>query len=182
MFNISNSSGSLTSDSSGELHVLWHDGNSLGVDGTEVSVLEESNHVGLSSLLKGKDGGRLESKVGLEVGGDFSDESLERKLSDEELGRLLVLSDHSESNSAWSESMGLLDTSTGWDGGLGGLGDHLSWGLGAGSLSSCLLGSCHLKLIRFIIIVLCGPPLFKCNLIVNLRSEWLNFSHLIKSS
>ena len=50
------SSGSLTSDSSGELHVLWHDGNSLGVDGAKVGVLEESDHVGLSSLLKGKDG------------------------------------------------------------------------------------------------------------------------------
>ena len=53
---ISGYSGSLTSDSSGELHVLWHDGNSLGVDGTEVGVLEESNHVGLSSLLEGEDG------------------------------------------------------------------------------------------------------------------------------
>ena len=179
---LSNNSGSLTSDSSGELHVLWHDGNSLGVDGAEVSVLEESNHVGLSSLLKGEDGGGLESEVGLEVGGDLSNESLEWELSNEELGGLLVLSDHSEGNGTWSESMGLLDTTGGWDGGLGGLGDHLSWGLGAGSLSSSLLGSCHLKLFRFIIIVLLEPPLFKCNLIVNLRSEWLNFSYLIKSS
>ena len=150
----SNNSGSLTSDSSGELHVLWHDGNSLGVDGAEVSVLEESNHVGLSGFLESKDGGRLESKVGLEVGSDFSDESLEWELSNEELGRLLILSDHSKSNGTWSESMGLLDTTGGWDGGLGGLGDHLSWGLGSGSLSSSLLCSCHLKLIRFIIIMI----------------------------
>ena len=144
-------SGSLTSDSSGELHILWHDGNSLGVDGAEVGVLEESDHVGLSSLLKGKDGGGLESQVGLEVGGDFSDESLEWELSNEELGGFLVLSDHSEGNGSWSESVGLLDTRD-WNGGLGGLDDHLSWGLGAGSLSSGLLGSCHFN--KFILIII----------------------------
>ena len=143
-------SGSLSSDSSSELHVFWHDGNSLGVDGAKVGVLEESDHVGLSSLLKGKDGGRLESKVGLEVGGDFSDESLERKLSNEELGRLLILSDHSKSDGTWSESVGLLDTRD-WDGGLGGLDDHLSWSFGSGSLSSCLLGSCHFNLVSLLL-------------------------------
>ena len=150
--NISNRgpSGSLSSDSSSELHIFWHDGNSLGVDGAKVGVLEESDHVGLSSLLKGKDGGRLESKVGLEIGGNFSDESLEWELSNEELGRLLVLSDHSKSDGSWSESMGLLDTRD-WDGGLGGLDDHLSWSLGSGSFSSCLLGSCHFKLVSLLL-------------------------------
>ena len=121
------------------------------MDGAEVGVLEESNHVGLSSLLEGKDSGGLESQVGLEVGGDFSDESLEWELSNEELGGFLVLSDHSESDGSWSESVGLLDTRD-WDGGLGGLDDHLSWSLGSGSFSCGLLGSCHLKLKVFIII------------------------------
>merc|ERR1719464_2711195 len=50
-------------DSAGELHVLWHDGDSLGVDGAEVGVLEKTNHVGLGSLLEGKDGGGLESEL-----------------------------------------------------------------------------------------------------------------------
>ena len=143
-------SGSLTSDSSGELHILWHDGDSLGVDGTEVGVLEESNHVGLGGLLEGEHGGGLESQVGLEIGGDFSHESLERKLSNEELGGFLILSDHSEGDGSWSESMGLLDSGH-WDGGLGGLDNHLSWGLGAGSFSSGLLGSCHFNFILIII-------------------------------
>ena len=102
------SSRSFSSDSSGQLHVLRHDGNSLGVDGAEVGVLEESNHVGLSSLLEGKDGRGLESEVGLEIGSDFSDESLERKLSDKELGGFLILSDHSKGDGSWSESVGLL--------------------------------------------------------------------------
>ena len=34
----------LTADASGELHVLGHDGDTLGVDGTEVGVLEETDH------------------------------------------------------------------------------------------------------------------------------------------
>merc|ERR1719291_1028260 len=80
-------SGSLTSDSSGELHILGHDGNSLSMDGAEVGVLEESDHVSLSGLLESEDGGGLESKISLEIVGDFSDESLERKFSNEELSR-----------------------------------------------------------------------------------------------
>ena len=35
-------SGALTADSAGELHVLGHDGDSLGVDGAQVGVLEEA--------------------------------------------------------------------------------------------------------------------------------------------
>ena len=126
------------------MHVLWHDGDSLGVDGAQVSVLEKTNHVGLSSLLEGKDGGRLESQVVLELGGDLTDESLEWELSDEELGALLETSDFTEGNSAWAESVWLLDT-TGGNNLLGGLlvGDVLSWGLATSVLSSSVLGSCH---------------------------------------
>lgn len=129
------------------MHVLWHDGNSLGVDGAEVGVLEESNHVGLSSLLEGEHGGGLESEVSLEVRSDFSDESLERKLSDKELGGFLVLSDHSQGDGSWSESVGLLHAGDGGGGLLGGLGNHLSWGLSSGVLSGGLLGSSHLDLV-----------------------------------
>jgi hypothetical protein len=144
---LESSSRSFSSDSSCELHVLWHDGNSLGVDGAEVSVFEKSNHVGFSGLLEGEDGGALESKVILELRSDFSDESLERKLSDEELGALLEFSDFSECDCSWSESMWLLD-STGWGGGLLGLlvGDVLSWGFAASVLASSLLCSCHFKM------------------------------------
>merc|ERR1719263_1891937 len=126
-------SGSVSSDSLGELHVLWHDGDSSGVDGTEVGVLEETNHVGLGSFLEGKDGGRLESKVVLVLGGDLSDESLERKISDEELGGFLESSDLSEGNSAGSESVGSLDSTSSLLGGLGS--DVLSWLFSGGVLS-----------------------------------------------
>lgn len=139
-------SGSLASDSSGELDILGHDGNSLGVDGAEVGVFEETNEVGLGGFLEGKDGGGLESEVALVLGGDFSDESLEGELSDEELGGLLESSDFSESNGTGSESVCLLDTTGGGDGGslLGLLGgDVLSGSLASGVLSSGLLSSGH---------------------------------------
>ena len=88
----------------------------------------------------------MESEVVLEVVGDFSDESLEWEFSNEELGRFLELSDVSESNGSWSESVWSLDST--WDGWgfslVGGFGGSnvLSWLLGAGSFSCGVLGSC----------------------------------------
>ena len=58
------------------------------MDGGQVGVLEQGDEVSLSRLLEGHDSRRLESKVGLEVLSNFSNETLEGKLSDEELGGL----------------------------------------------------------------------------------------------
>ena len=55
----------------------------------------------------------MESQLLLEVVGDLSHESLEGELSDQELGRLLVLSDLTEGNCSWSEFVGLLHTTGG---------------------------------------------------------------------
>ena len=44
----------VTSDSSGQEEILLHDGDSLGVDSTEVCVLENADEVGLSSFLDGE--------------------------------------------------------------------------------------------------------------------------------
>ena len=106
----------LASYSSGELHVLGHDGNSLGVDGEEVGVIEETNEVCLSCLLEAEDSGALPSEVLVDISRDIFDESLEGELFDEELGGLLETSDVAESDGAGSESVGLLDT-TSWNGG-----------------------------------------------------------------
>ena len=84
---------SLSSDSSGQLDVLGHDGDSLGVDGAQVGVLKETNKVSLTSLLESHDSRGLESKVSLEVLGNFSHQTLEWQFSDEELSGLLVSSD-----------------------------------------------------------------------------------------
>ena len=48
------------------------DGDTLGVDGAQVGVLEERDEVRLDRLLQGTDGGRLEAQVGLEVLGDLT--------------------------------------------------------------------------------------------------------------
>jgi hypothetical protein len=49
------------SDAAGEHHVLFHHGLSLGVDCTEVGVLEETDDVSLGSLLKSLDSLGLET-------------------------------------------------------------------------------------------------------------------------
>ena len=138
----------LTTDAAGELHILGHDGDTLGVDGAEVGVLEETDHVGLSSLLESEDGGGLETEVVLVLRSDLTNKSLEGELADEELGALLEAADLAEGNGAWSEAVGLLDA-TGSDDLLGGLlvGDVLAGGLATGVLAGCVLSACHFSLI-----------------------------------
>ena len=89
----------LAADAPGELNVLGHDGDALGVDGAQVGVLEEADQVRLGGLLQGDDGRRLEAEVRQEVLRDLADQALERKLADQQLGRLLVPSDLAERRS-----------------------------------------------------------------------------------
>ena len=103
----------LATDAAGELDVLGHDGNTLGVDGAKVGVLEETDEVGLGGLLEGKDGRSLEAEVGLEVLGDLADEALEGELADEEVGGLLVTADLTESDGTGAVAVGLLDAAGG---------------------------------------------------------------------
>ena len=44
--------GPLPPDAAGQLDILRHDGDTLGVDGAEVGVLEQTHQVSLASLLK----------------------------------------------------------------------------------------------------------------------------------
>ena len=44
----------LSADTAGQLDVLRHDGNALGVDCAQVGILEQSNQVGLGCFLKKK--------------------------------------------------------------------------------------------------------------------------------
>ena len=76
----------ITTEPSCELHVLWHDGHTLGMDGAEVGILEEPNEVSLGSLLECTQGIGLEPEVTLETLGNLSDEPLEGELPDQEVG------------------------------------------------------------------------------------------------
>ena len=61
-----------SANAAGQLDIFRHDGDPLGVDGTEVSVLEQTDQIRFSSFLEGHDGRRLEAEVSLEVLGDLT--------------------------------------------------------------------------------------------------------------
>ena len=96
--------------------------------------------------MEGEDSGGLESKVSFEFLSDFSDESLEGELSNEELSGFLVLSNFSEGDGSGSISVGLFNSSS-VGGALSGslVGDLLSgsFSSGGGLFSSGLLSSGH---------------------------------------
>jgi histone H3 len=126
------------------LNILGLDGNTLGVDGAQVGILEEGDEVSLDGLLESTDGGRLETQVGLELLGDLTDETLEWELADEELSRLLVTTDLTESDGSWLVSVWLLDTTGRWGLLAGSLGGKLlSWGLATSGFTGSLLSTGH---------------------------------------
>ena len=126
------------------MDILGHDGDSLGVDGTKVGVLEETDEVSFRGFLESEDGGGLESELLVERLGDFSNESLEWELSEEEISGLLISSDFSEGDGTWSESVWFFDTTSGSGGFSGGLsGEGLLGGFSRGRFSSGLLSSGH---------------------------------------
>ena len=45
-----------STDTTGQLDVLWHDGDALSVDGAQVGVFEETDEVSFGCFLKGHDG------------------------------------------------------------------------------------------------------------------------------
>jgi hypothetical protein len=51
----------LSADSAGQLDVLWHDGDTLGVDCAQVSILEETYEVSFAGFLESHDGRALET-------------------------------------------------------------------------------------------------------------------------
>jgi histone H3 len=117
------------------------------VNGAKVGILEQTNQVGLSSFLEGKNGRSLEAKIGLEVLGNLTDKTLERELADEQVGRLLVTTNLTESDSSRTVSVGLLDSTSGrgtLTSGLGG--ELLTRSLSSGGLAGGLLGTGHFEI------------------------------------
>jgi hypothetical protein len=96
----------LATDAAGQLDVLGHDGHTLGVDGSQVGVLEQTHQVGLSSLLQGQDCAALEAQVGLEVLGNLTHQALEGQLANQQLRALLVLTDLTQSHGTRAVSAG----------------------------------------------------------------------------
>jgi hypothetical protein len=81
-------------DAAGNLHVLGHDGLSLGVDGTHLAVVKQVDDGVLSGLLEGEQGRPGPSKgLGSDIVGDLPDESSKGQLGDEQVDGTLVIAD-----------------------------------------------------------------------------------------
>ena len=76
------------------------DGYTLGMNGAKISVFEKRNEIRFNGLLESADGGRLKAQIGFEVLRNFTYETLEREFANEELGRFLVATNLTESDSS----------------------------------------------------------------------------------
>jgi len=139
--------GPLATETTSQSKILRLDGDTLSVDGGQVSVFEQGDEVSLCGLLKGHHSRGLEAQVGLEVLRNFTDETLEGQLADQELSRLLVTPDLTKSDGTGAEPVGLLDTTcrvhSGLPGGLGG--ELFTRSLSSGGFAGGLLSTSHLR-------------------------------------
>ena len=83
------------------------------MDGAQIRIFEQTNHVGFAGFLDREHCLALESQIALVLSGNLTNQALEGKLSDEQFSRLLELSDLTECDSAGSETMRLLDALVG---------------------------------------------------------------------
>ena len=138
-----------TTDSAGKLDVLWHDGDTLGVNGTQVGIFEKTNQVSLASLLESHNSRALESKISLEVLGNFTNQTLEGQFSDQQFSALLVTTDLSQCYGSWPVSVWLLHASCCWGTLTSSLGSKLlSWSLSSSGFTSGLLCTSHVCILR----------------------------------
>ena len=88
--------GVFSSNSPGQSHVFRHESNSLGVNGAEQTVLEQSHQVGLACLLKSEYCGGLEPQIPsiANCTDCLSNNSGEWQLGYQQVGRFLELPEH----------------------------------------------------------------------------------------
>jgi hypothetical protein len=103
----------LASDTPGKLDVLGHYSHPLCMDRTQIGILKKTHKVSLGCFLECKNSMALETKISLEVLGNFSNKSLEWQLSDQQLSTLLILTDLTQSNCSRAIAMGLLHSASG---------------------------------------------------------------------
>ena len=136
--------GTLATDATSQLDVLGHDSHTLGMNGTQVGILKQTNEVSLGSFLESHDSRGLEAEISLEILSNFTHQALERQFPDQKFGALLITPDLTESHGSRPVTVGLLDTSSGWSRLASCLrGKLLAGRLAAGRLASRLLGTSH---------------------------------------
>ena len=107
---------SFSTNAACELYVLWHNGYSFCMDGAQVCIFKETNEIGLGSFLKGHDSTGLESEICLKILSNFTNQTLEGQLSEQEFCRFLVSSNFSKSHSSRPISVWLFNSTSGWSG------------------------------------------------------------------
>merc|ERR1712135_24475 len=115
----------LSTNTTSQLDVLGHDGDPLGVDGTQVGVLKQTHQVSFTGLLKSTDGSALESQICLEVLSNFTHQTLEWQLADQQLRGFLIPPDLTQSHSTRPVPVGLLHAAGGGGALTSGLGGQL---------------------------------------------------------
>lgn len=136
--------GTFTAYATGQLNVLGHDGDTLGVNGAQVGVLEQADQICFAGFLQCHHGRTLKAQIGLEVLGDFTNQPLERQLANQQLGAFLVPTNFSERHRSGPVAMRLLHPAgSGCAFARGFCGQLFARGLAAGGFTCRLLGSCH---------------------------------------
>jgi hypothetical protein len=132
--------GTFATDATGQLNILGHDGDALGVNAAQVGIFEESDQIGLGRLLQGQHGTALKAQVALEILGNLTDQTLKGQLTDQQVGTLLVTTNLTERDSSRAVSMGLLHAARGRRGLASGLGRELfARGLASGAFTSAVV-------------------------------------------
>ena len=82
----------LSTNAAGQLDVLGHDCHSLGVNGAQVGVLEQTNKISFAGLLQSHNSRALETEIGLEIlsGGEAPPASQREKSSMRDRSRVWI--------------------------------------------------------------------------------------------
>ena len=92
----------VTSDPSGQEHVLLHESHPLCMECAKIGIFEDACEVRFGGLLQSDESLGLEPEIMVDVVADGSHESLEGCSRKHEVGGLLVLFDLTKSDSSWS--------------------------------------------------------------------------------
>jgi len=84
------------------------------VNSAQVGILKQADQISFRGFLKGEDSRSLETQITLEILRNLTDQSLEGKLADEQIGGLLVATNLAEGDGTRAVAMGLFDTSRSW--------------------------------------------------------------------
>src|SRR6266550_4684174 len=93
-----------STNTTSESHILLHDSNTFGVDGTQVGVFEQTNKIGFRSLLEGGNRSTLETQISFVILSKFTNQTLEGQLTNQQFGRFLETTNFTEGDSSRLES------------------------------------------------------------------------------